>query len=285
MPFPFDAALKDIVPDHATDYAGVFRLPKDKPMTPLNVDLSTVSAASDVAFDYGEPLEEIVDINFQSGGDPHADWRFHLYNAALGHNFHVPVRSLAVLLRPAADHPNLTGKLRYGRGKTRVQFNYDVIRLWQQPVRPFLKGGLGLLPLAPLCRLPAGVPLEQALADVVHQIDRRLQAETEHAEAARLMAAAFVLTGLRVPRESLADIYRGVRLMEDSSAFELILDKGRQQGQIQQAHRTLLRQGRNRFGSPDVATEAALKAITDLDRLDRLSEAMLTVNSWQDLLG
>ena len=99
------------------------------------------------------------------------------------------------------------------------------------------------------------------------------------------MAAAFVLTGLRVPRESLADIYRGVRLMEDSSAFELILDKGRQQGQIQQAHRTLLRQGRNRFGSPDVATEAALKAITDLDRLDRLSEAMLTVNSWQDLLG
>jgi hypothetical protein len=116
MPLPFDATLKDIVPDHAAEYAGVFRLPKHKPVTPLNVDLSTLSAASDVAFGYGEPLDEIVDINFQSGGDPFADWRFHLYNAALGHHFHVPVRSVAVLLRPAADHPNLTGTLHYRRG-------------------------------------------------------------------------------------------------------------------------------------------------------------------------
>jgi hypothetical protein len=281
MPLPFDATLKDIVPDHAAEYAGVFRLPKHKPVTPLNVDLSTVSAASDVAFGYGEPLDEIVDINFQSGGDPHADWRFHLYNAALGHNFHVPIRSLAVLLRPAADHPNLTGKLRYGRGKMRVQFNYGVIRLWQRPVKPFLKGGLGLLPLAPLCQLPAGVPLEQAVTDVVHQIDRRLQAETEHAEAARLMAATFVLTGLRVPRELLADIYRGVRLMEDSSAYLLILERGEIKGKVS----AILRQGRKRFGPADAATEAALKAITDLDRLDRLIDAVLTVNSWQELLA
>jgi hypothetical protein len=281
MSLPFDATLKDIVPDHATDYAGVFRLPKNKPVTPLNVDLSTVSATSDVAFGYGEPLDEIVDINFQSGADPFADWRFHLYNPALGHHFHVPVRSLAVLLRPAADHPNLTGKRRYGRGKTRVQFNYEVIRLWQRPVKPFLKGGLGLLPLAPLCQLPPGVPLEQALADVVRQIDRRLRAEADQGEAARLMMGVYVLTGLRVPREMAPNIFRGVGLMQDSSTYLLLLEEGEIKGKVG----AILRIGRNRLGPPDTVTEAALKAIKDLERLDRLTDAVLTVNCWQELLA
>jgi hypothetical protein len=156
-----------------------------------------------------------------------------------------------------------------------------VIRLWLRSVTPFLKGGLGLLPLAPLCRLPQGVPVEQALADVVGQIYRRLQAEAEHAEAARLMTAAFVLTGLRVPRESLDEIYRGVGLMEDSSAYLLILEKGEIKGKVS----SIVRLGRKRFGPPDAATEAALKATKDLDRLDRLTDAVLTVTSWRELLA
>jgi hypothetical protein len=103
------------------------------------------------------------------------------------------------------------------------------------------------------------------------------------------MTAAFVLTGLRVGRQALADIFRGVKIMHESSAFTLYKEKGRQEGlqegRVEESHRLLLRLGRQRFGAADAATEAALRAIRDLDRLERLADAMLTVSSWQELLA
>jgi hypothetical protein len=46
-----------------------------------------------------------------------------------------------------------------------------------------------------------------------------------------------------------------------------------------------LRQGRKRFGPPDTATKTAIEAITDLARLETLTERLLDVTSWQELLG
>ena len=43
--------------------------------------------------------------------------------------------------------------------------------------------------------------------------------------------------------------------------------------------------GRKRFGEPDAPTAAALQAITDLDRLEALSDRLLDVASWQELLA
>jgi hypothetical protein len=240
-----------------------------------------VSAATDAALGFGEPVAEVVDLNFQSGPDPHLDGRLHLFNAALHYRHRVPVRSLVVLLRPAADHPRLTGQLTYGAGPGRVEFGYEVIRLWQQPVGPFLRGGLGLLPLAPLCELPAGASPESAVADVVREIDRRLRAETAPADAARLMTAAYLLTGARLERSIARQIFRGVAAMEESSTYQLILEEGG----IRHSHRHLLRLGRQRFGPPDPSTEAALKAVTDMDRIDRMFDAVLTVSNWEELLN
>jgi len=193
----------------------------------------------------------------------------------------VPVRSVVILLRPKADAADLTGKLAYVCGGKRVEFEYDVVRMWNEPVEPFLNGGLGLLPLAPLCRMPADKPLPEALRQVVREIDRRLLQESDHAQAVRLMTAAFILTGLRVPKEDLASIYDGVRIMHESTAYDAILEEG----ELRAGHRLLLRQGRKRFGPADPATEAALTSIKDLERLERMAEAVLTVNSWQELLS
>jgi hypothetical protein len=95
MPFPFDATLKSIAVDHATDYGAAFGGFR-RPVKVLNVNLSTVSAATDVAFGIGEPLEEILDINFQSGPDSHLPERTELYRAVLHYRYHVPVRSLII---------------------------------------------------------------------------------------------------------------------------------------------------------------------------------------------
>src|SRR5579884_1060188 len=174
-----------------------------------------------------------------------------------------------------------SGRLAYQDGGSREEFEYEVVRRWQQPVERFLTGGLALLPLAPLCQLAADVPLEQALRGVIHQIDQRLTGEAPYARAAQLMTAAFILTGLRAGRPNLSEIFRGVKVMHESSAFELYEEKGR----IEECHRLLYRQGWNRFGAPDPAIGEALGAIRDLDRLERMADAVLTARSWQELLA
>jgi hypothetical protein len=163
MSYPFDATLKEILAQQAADLQQVFRLPDIEPAQTLNVDLSTLSAATDVALGFGDPVREIADINFQSGPDAEVGRRLHLYNAAFHLKYRVPVRSILVLLRPKAAAPGLNGRLSYTCGGKRVRFEYDVVRLWREPVEPFLQGGLGLLPLAPLCKMPAGKPLAEAL--------------------------------------------------------------------------------------------------------------------------
>ncbi len=281
MPLPFDATLKSLVAEHPGDFARVFGLPTGEPVTLVNADLSTVSAATDVALADGDPFREIVDLNFQTGPDPHLPGRLHLYNAALHARHDVPVRSVLVLLRPKADATNLTGQLAYGTGRGRVEFGYEVVRLWQQPAADLLRADVSALPLATLGQLPAGQPSPDALRSVVEEIHRRLKHEASHAESARLLTAAYILTGLRVKKTDLASIYRGVGLMTESAAYDEAVEEGELRGQ----YRVLLRQGRKRFGDPDAATERELQSIRDPDRLERLADAILSAASWPELLA
>jgi hypothetical protein len=281
MSLPFDATVKEILAPRPEDFVPVFGLPLTLPAVRLNVDLSTLSAATDVAIGFGDPLEEIADLNFQSGPDDDIASRCHLYSAALNFRFGVPVRTILILLRPKAETAGIDGKLSYASGGSGVEFRYEVVRMWQQPLEAFLRGGVSLLPLATLCELAADQPLPDAMRAVVREIDRRLGAECDHAQAARLMTAAYILTGLRIHRDQLGTIYDGVKVMHESSAYELILEEGA----IKVSHRHLLRQGQKRFGPPSEDTVRALKSVQDLDRLDRLVDAILNVSSWQELLA
>jgi hypothetical protein len=116
---------------------------------------------------------------------------------------------------------------------------------------------------------------------VVREIDRRLAAECDHAQAARLMTAAYILTGLRIHRDNLGSIYDGVKVMHESSAYELIMEEGA----IKEAQNLLLRQGKHRIEPPGDDTISALKAIKDLDRLHRMADAVFNASSWQELLA
>src|SRR5271154_2621140 len=167
MSHPFDATLKDIFRPQPEEFVPAFHLPDIKPAVGLNIDLSTLSAATDVAIGFGEPLQEIADLNFQSGPDSDVAKRCHLYSAALNFRFGVPVRTILILLRPKADADGIDGKLSYVSRASGVEFRYEIVRMWQQPVEVFLGGGVGLLPLAPLCRMPEDQPLIDALRGVV----------------------------------------------------------------------------------------------------------------------
>ena len=83
-----------------------------------------------------------------------------------------------------------------------MDFGYEVFRLWERPVEELLKLDIAALPLALLGQLPQGVDLDTGLAGVVQQIIERLQHEAPPEQMRRLLTAAFVLTGLRVPRQT-----------------------------------------------------------------------------------
>jgi hypothetical protein len=147
-------------------------------------------------------------------------------------------------------------------------------------VQPLLEGGVGLLPLATLCEMPAGKPVEQAIREVVHEIDRRLGNLPDHAQAVRLMTAAFILTGMRIPKERLSQVYEGVRIMHKTTAWDEVDERVSKLGV-----RLLLTFGRRQLGEPDSKTEAAITGIKDPDRLHRMAEALDSVKSWKALLS
>ena len=70
-----------------------------------------------------------------------------------------------------------------------------------------------------------------------------------------------------------------VNLLEESSYFQLILEKGA----LRQSRKLLLRLGRDRLGEPDAATAARVEAFENLDELERLCERVTLIGGWQEL--
>ena len=158
--------------------------------------------------------------------------------------------------------------------------------MWKEPVQPFLEGGLALLPLAMLCKMPVGKPLEKALREVVREIDRRLSAEPNYAQAVRFMTGAHKLAALRIPtREHVDALFDGVRVMHDTAAWDEVYEEGLLDGRLETQIENLLELGRQRFGDPDAKTEAALAGIKDLKRAKRMVLAILNAKSWKALLA
>jgi predicted transposase YdaD len=95
-----------------------------------------------------------------------------------------------------------------------------------------------------------------------------------------------------VSRERAVELFQGVQKMRDSTTYQMILDEGRAEGltmgeakgRAEEARKLLLRLGRKHLGEPGATVEAAVQALTNLERLELLAERLTEVKSWQDLL-
>jgi predicted transposase YdaD len=285
MPLPFDATLKQLVQAHPRDWLDALGVPAADPVEVLTPDLSTVTRFADTVVRVGD--RGLIHIDFQSGPDAALPRRLLLYNALLHEAYGVPVHTAVVLLRPGTGHAKVRGTVGYQvvPRQGRMAFRFQVIRLWLRPAEDLLAGGLGVLPLAPLGRLPVGARPPSGLAGVVERLVERVTQEAAPDVAPDLVNAAYILTGLRVPKLVGANLFRRVRAMRESSTYQAILDEGREEGALREARKLLLRMGRRKFGAPEPATEAAVQAITDLDRLERMSDRMFDATSWPELLA
>src|SRR4051794_25601633 len=184
-----------------------------------------------------------------------------MYRAVLHHQYQIPVRTLIVPLRPAADHTHLTGLHSYGPEANRVECRYEVLRLWQQPPELFLDHGAGLLPLATLARLPDDVATAAAVAEIVRRIDERLAGLPE-GEGLRILSGAYILAGLRVGRGSLSQIFGRYGMIKHTNAYDEMVYLGELRG----LRRAILRQSQSKLGPPSAEQQEALTQIEDDER-------------------
>ncbi len=104
--------------------------------------------------------------------------------------------------------------------------------------------------------------------NIVNRMEQRITQEVPRPEAARLLTASYILTGLRVPSALVDHLFQGAAVMRESSTYQAILNEGRTEGRTEGERTILLRQGRVRFGEPDPTVEATLTVIRDPERLE-----------------
>jgi hypothetical protein len=282
MAMTFDATLKDMGRESPLGFLAAFDRPPALPVKLLNVDLSTVTALADLVLGLGDPLVEIVQLDFQSSAAAwkHADVM--AYHTLLFAHYHVPVHTIIVLLRQEAAHSNMNGVIRYaprpGRGS--MEFSYEAVRLWERPAEELLRADLGVAPLAMLGRLPENLSLEDGLTVIAQRLTERIIQEAPSDRTRKLLTDAYLLTGLRLRRDAAARIFRGVRAMHESDTYLAILEEGEERA----TRENLLIFGEERLGTPDESIKAQLSNITDLARLKRMVRRAAKATSWQEIL-
>jgi hypothetical protein len=282
MAMTFDATLKDMGRDSPLGFLAVFDQPPTLPVKLLNVDLSTVTTAADLILGLGEPLEEIIQLDFQASAAAwkHADLM--VYHALLFAHYHVPVHTVIVLLRPEAAHSKTSGVIRFAPRPARgsMDFRYEVVRLWERPAEELLTAELGVVPLAMLGRLPENLSLEDGLTAIAQRVVERLAKEAPPERARKLLTDSFLLTGLRLRRDAAARVFQGVGAMHESDTYLAILDEGQEKA----TRESILVVGEERLGAPDPSIKSQLSNITDLDRLKRMVRRTAKAATWQEIL-
>jgi predicted transposase YdaD len=280
MSKPFDATLKGLLEDSPEDWPVLAGYPPGETEV-IDADVSTYSGAADKVLRVRGAPDWIQHVEFQAGPDASLPRRLHVGNTLLDDRQHLMVRSVVVLLRPEAFLANLTGvyERRFAGEAAHSTFRYTVLKVWELPVERLLRGGLGLLPLAPIADVSAN-----ELPGVIEQMKGRMRGRRARSEAPRLWTATYVLLGMRYSEGLAARLLEGITMMEESVTYQAIIRKGVAKGRVEGARSLLLHQAEVRFGRPSPAAAAAVGAIDDVDELDRLGERVLTASSWEDLL-
>jgi hypothetical protein len=282
MPHRYDASTKYLLEVRLADWLPLSGRTTTAQLRIVDADVSTVTAAADRVLVVEEEEPWILHVEPQSGRDALLPARTQMYNTLIGWRHGLPVRSLIVLLRPAADGTELTGvfERRFPDESPYLVFHYQIVRLWQLPVERCLDGGLGLVPLAPL-----GAVTEAELPAVIGRMRQRIDQEATAEEAATLWTAADVLMGLRYSRELVGELLRGVQNMKESVTYQAIVEEGVEKGRLEATRQMLLDVGTERLGEPSEDVERAIGRIADLERLRRLGRRLMHVATWQELLA
>jgi hypothetical protein len=158
-----------------------------------------------------------------------------------------------------------------------LEFWYDVVRVWELPAEAFLNGGLGVIPLAVVA---AGADAEK-LPIILQESKEAASSIAGPMSAREVLAAEYILLGLKYAEEFVRSLFTEVREMRESTTFQGILEEGREEG----LREAILSLGELSFGAPDESVRRALDAIHDAEQLKSLLRRVHSAGDWSELLN
>lgn len=281
MSFPFDASSKFFISLGLRDWLTLIGRPTNAEVVELDTDLSTVSTAADKVIRVNDADPSIEHIEVQANHDGDLPIRVCRYGILLLYENRIPINSTVVLLRPAADGPELTGlyEARAKDGSLYLQYRYHVIRLWEIPANSLLNAGIGVLPLAPLGKLEL-----DELPEILREVRVRMERQLPPSSWDDYWAGLGVLMGLKYETKLIRTLLEGVLTMikmsdlRDSSLVQFFgnefREEGREEGaaigEIRGIRKAVLSLVAHRFGSIDPALESFVNSTSNLAELEKL---------------
>jgi Domain of unknown function (DUF4351) len=116
-------------------------------------------------------------------------------------------------------------------------------------------------------------------------MDERIDRDANPSERPDLWTATFLLMGLIYPESVANALLQGKHYMRESSTYQAILREGKAEGKAEEAKTILLRLGRKHLGPPAPAFESSVQAMTDVEKIENLTERLFDVSSWDELLA
>ncbi len=232
---------------------------------------------------YG-PRYRLAHFELQSTYDSQMGERMLSYDVALCAANGIEVDGVVILLRPEADGPNMTGYVHYDN----LRYKYRIIRLWEQDADSLFELPVSMLAFAPLCNIA-----EDGLPGLLERIDRQV-AKTAGSHDIRLefWTITAILLGLKMNTDKSVEIIGGaigMDALEQSSFYQYLVDKGRQEGRqeglLTEARRFVELMGGTKFGNVPQNVKKYLQSITSTESLEQLVPRINTSNSWDEFLG
>lgn len=213
----FDYICKFLIENFSTDFA-TWLIGKPITLTrlsPTELSLEPIRADSILLL---QAEKIILHIEFQTRADGKIPFRMLDYCVRIHRQFpKKELRQFVIYLKPG-DAPSLYQST-FELPRTRHEF--DVIRLWEQPVEPFLAEP-GLLPFAALAQTEDRAAILRQVADQISEI-ANVQLR------GNISTSAGILSTLILNKELVSTIL-GRSVMQDSALYRSILDDGLEQG-------------------------------------------------------
>ena len=205
---PFDVTTKELIWDGPAAWLERFGIGPPGPVEVIDSDITVLTAAADKVIKVGGPEPYLVNIELQSSHDKELVETTWFRQAALYHRHKLPVLTVLVLLRREANSPSFTGsfEIRMRDGWQTNQYNYRVVRMWDEDPEPYLTSGINLVPLAPITNVT-----EDELPGLVKRMSGRISAEPQPS-AAKLWTATYLLMGLCYSEQVISQLLDGVQV-------------------------------------------------------------------------
>ena len=281
----FDATMKQLLDDFAIDWmswlAPRCNLPETIEVEPFPTDFASIQTTADKVFRLKEPLEGFLHIEPQSSWDGEFVNRMLAYCALIRWKYGTPVYSIALLLRPDANSPTITGILddRHDDGSNYLLFRYVPIRVWELPAETLIDGPLGCAPLALLTNDAAG-----KLSEYIKRLDERMETEQiPESDRQVIHTATFILLGLRYDPAVVSQAFMGVNTMRESTTYQSILQEGRVEGRVEGRQEAVIELLEDRFGVLPVPIIAEIRSVSDIAQLKSLLHQAAHIASLDEL--